>query len=95
MGEVSLKPNRCYVVINLGVDLVYPFVDPRILLGHKEVKVKRSSVAPVEPKPAPPPLLDVLALELPKDRPAGRMLGEGVGAVAALVTALQNEAKVL
>jgi electron transfer flavoprotein beta subunit len=63
--------------------------------GLNQIMAAKKKPLTVETKSAPPPLLDVLALELPKDRPAGRMLGEGVGAVAALVTALQNEAKVL
>lgn len=41
------------------------------------------------------PHLERLALELPPPRSAGRIVGEGVGAVPALVRALREEAKVL
>ncbi len=39
--------------------------------------------------------IEVLALTLPPDRKAGRIIGEGAAAVPALVEALRNEAKVL
>ena len=35
------------------------------------------------------------AMELPPERPAGRIIGEGVAAVPELVRLLQTEAKVL
>jgi electron transfer flavoprotein beta subunit len=38
---------------------------------------------------------EVVRLELPPARPAGRILGEGAAAVPALIAALRNEAKVL
>ena len=37
----------------------------------------------------------VTKIELPADRPPGRILGEGVGAVPELIRLLQTEAKVL
>lgn len=37
----------------------------------------------------------IIGLALPPERPAGRIVGEGAAAVAALVDALSNEAKVL
>ena len=37
----------------------------------------------------------VVSLALPPERPAGRIIGEGAGAVPALITALVSEAKVL
>jgi electron transfer flavoprotein alpha/beta subunit len=37
----------------------------------------------------------VVAVELPPARKAGRIVGEGVAGVAALVDALKNEAKIL
>ncbi len=39
--------------------------------------------------------MEILALTLPPERPAGRIVGEGPDAVASLIEALQNEAKVL
>jgi electron transfer flavoprotein beta subunit len=41
------------------------------------------------------PALTPAALSLPPERPPGKILGEGPGAVAALLEALRNEAKVL
>jgi electron transfer flavoprotein beta subunit len=52
---------------------------------------------PLESRPAQlgPVRVTVRALSLPPDRPAGRILGEGVAAVPELIQALQTEAKVL
>jgi electron transfer flavoprotein beta subunit len=52
---------------------------------------------PLEVKPAqiPPPQLTVRKLELPAERKAGRVVGEGAAAVPELVRLLQTEAKVL
>lgn len=41
------------------------------------------------------PALDVVAIELPPARAAGRIVGEGAGAVPELVRALRDEAKVI
>ncbi|MCA9321456.1 MAG: electron transfer flavoprotein subunit beta/FixA family protein [Planctomycetes bacterium] len=43
----------------------------------------------------PAPTLIVTSMELPPARPAGRIVGEGKDAVAALMDALKNEAKVI
>ncbi len=52
---------------------------------------------PLEVKPAqlPPPQITVRRLELPAERKAGRVVGEGAAAVPELVKLLQTEAKVL
>jgi len=52
---------------------------------------------PMESKPAQLGNIRVTvkSMELPPDRPAGRIIGEGVAAVPELVKLLQNEAKVL
>jgi electron transfer flavoprotein beta subunit len=52
---------------------------------------------PLESKPAQlgPARVRVKSMELPPDRPAGRIIGEGVGAVPELVRLLHTEAKVL
>jgi electron transfer flavoprotein beta subunit len=52
---------------------------------------------PLEVKPAqlPQPQLTVRKLELPPDRKAGRVVGEGAAAVPELLRLLQTEAKVL
>jgi electron transfer flavoprotein beta subunit len=43
----------------------------------------------------PPPQITVRKLELPAERKAGRIVGEGAAAVPELVKLLQTEAKVL
>lgn len=52
---------------------------------------------PLETKPAQlgTPRVRVTSMELPPDRPAGRIVGEGAAAVPELVRLLQTEAKVL
>lgn len=52
---------------------------------------------PLESKPAQlgPVRVTVQKTELPPERPAGRIIGEGVAAIPELVKLLQNEAKVL
>jgi electron transfer flavoprotein beta subunit len=40
-------------------------------------------------------LVEVVAMNMPPARPAGRMIGEGAAAVPELVSALRNEAKIL
>ena len=52
---------------------------------------------PLESKPAqlPPSRVTVEKMELPPERAAGRILGEGVSAVPELVKLLQTEAKVI
>ncbi len=52
---------------------------------------------PIEEKDAAHPgaKLEVVALELPPDRPPGKIVGEGVDAVGPLVELLRSEAKVI
>ncbi|HSQ30469.1 MAG TPA: hypothetical protein VLN49_11500, partial [Gemmatimonadaceae bacterium] len=52
---------------------------------------------PLESKPAQlgPTRVTVKSMQLPPDRPPGRIIGEGVSAVPELVRLLQTEAKVL
>jgi electron transfer flavoprotein beta subunit len=52
---------------------------------------------PLETKPAQvgTPRVTVKAMELPPERPAGRIIGEGTAAVPELIRLLQTEAKVL
>jgi electron transfer flavoprotein beta subunit len=52
---------------------------------------------PLESKPAQlgPTRVTVKSMELPPDRPAGRIIGEGAAAVPELIRLLQTEAKVL
>ena len=52
---------------------------------------------PLESKPAQlgPTRVTVKSMELPPERPAGRIIGEGVAAVPELIRLLQSEAKVI
>ena len=52
---------------------------------------------PIEEKPAAPsePVLEVVSLDLPPPRGAGRVVGQGVAAVPELIRALREEAKVI
>jgi len=52
---------------------------------------------PIEEKPAAPsePALEVIALELPPPRGAGRIVGQGAAAIPDLIRALREEAKVI
>ena len=63
--------------------------------GLKEIMAAKKKPLDVEEVTAAAPGLELLALEPPPDRPPGRILGEGVEAVPALVEALRNEAKVI
>lgn len=68
--------------------------DPRFasLKGIMAAKKK-----PIEEKaaPAPSPKLEIVSLENPPQRPAGRIVGKGAEAVPELVRLLRDEAKVL
>jgi electron transfer flavoprotein beta subunit len=52
---------------------------------------------PIDEKPAalPEPVLEIVAMALPRSRTAGRMVGTGVEAVSELVRLLREEAKVI
>ena len=62
------------------------------LKGIMAAKKKPLEVKPVQ---LPPPQITLRKLELPAERKAGRVLGEGASAVPELVKLLQTEAKVL
>jgi electron transfer flavoprotein beta subunit len=63
--------------------------------GLKEIMAAKNKPLEVKKTAAPPPKLEVLKLELPPERAPGKIVGEGVAAVATLVNLLKNEAKVL
>jgi electron transfer flavoprotein beta subunit len=63
--------------------------------GLKEIMAAKKKPLLLETVEAPAPKLVVHKLELPPPRKEGRILGEGSGAVPALLQALRNEAKVL
>jgi electron transfer flavoprotein beta subunit len=87
-GEMVEFPLPAVVTIDEGITRPrYPS-----LKGIMAAKKK-----PLETRPAQLGALRVTvkSMELPPDRPPGRIIGEGVAAVPELVKLLQNEAKVL
>ncbi|MEX2179952.1 MAG: electron transfer flavoprotein subunit beta/FixA family protein [Gemmatimonadaceae bacterium] len=87
-GEMLEFPLPAVVTIDEGI------ARPRYpsLKGIMAAKKK-----PLESRPAQlgAPRVTVRKMELPADRPAGRIIGEGAAAVPELVRLLQTEAKVL
>jgi|SRR5688572_5489586 electron transfer flavoprotein beta subunit len=87
-GEMVEFPLPAVVTIDEGI------ARPRYpsLKGIMAAKKK-----PLETKPAQlgPTRVTVKSMELPPERPAGRIIGEGTAAIPELIRLLQNEAKVL
>lgn len=91
-GEETLDlPLPCVVSIQKGVNGIHDKRFPS-MKGIMAAKLK-----PVETiaAPATEATLDVVKLELPPERPPGRIVGKGVEAVPELVRLLREEAKVL
>ena len=91
-GEESLEVALpCVVSIQKGVNGIH---DKR----YPSMKgIMASKTKPVETVAAPAfePTLEILKLEMPPERPPGRIVGKGVEAVPELVRLLKEEAKVL
>jgi len=88
-----------------GVE-IFEFSLPAVITCQKDLNEPRyaglkgimaAKKKPLEESPCETPAAkaDVERLELPPPRKEGRIVGEGVGAVPALIDALRNEAKVL
>jgi electron transfer flavoprotein beta subunit len=91
-GEESIELSLpCVVSIQKGVNGIHDKRYPS-MKGIMAAKTK-----PVETLPAPAfePTLEIVKLEMPPDRPPGRIVGKGVEAVPELVRLLKEEAKVL
>ncbi len=84
----------------------YSFALPAVVTCQKDLNQPRyaglkgimaAKKKPLEEVACPdfPSQTEVVGLELPPERQEGRIVGEGVDAVPALIDALQNEAKVL
>jgi electron transfer flavoprotein beta subunit len=84
----------------------YSFALPAVLTCQKDLNEPRyaglkgimaAKKKPIEEVPATPPAaqVEIVALQRPPARQEGRIVGEGPAAVAALIDALRNEAKVL
>jgi electron transfer flavoprotein beta subunit len=86
--EVLELPMPCLIAAQKGLN------EPRFpsLKGIMQAKKK-----PLERRDAPPvePRIEILRMEPPPPRPAGRIVGEGPGAAAELLRLLREEAKVL
>jgi electron transfer flavoprotein beta subunit len=61
----------------------------------KGIMAAKSKAIPEESFESAPSQQVVVKVELPPARKAGRIVGEGAGAVPALMDALKNEAKIL
>jgi electron transfer flavoprotein beta subunit len=86
--ESAEAPLPCVITTEKGLN------EPR-RAGLKEIMAAKKKPLLLETVEAPAPKLVVHKLELPPPRKEGRILGEGSGAVPALLQALRNEAKVL
>ena len=86
--EILEAPLPCAITCQKGLN------EPRFasLKGIMSAKKKTLEISEVE---IGAPALDIISLEMPGERPAGRIIGEGAAAVPALIQALREEAKVL
>ncbi|MGH7619731.1 MAG: electron transfer flavoprotein subunit beta/FixA family protein [Gemmatimonadaceae bacterium] len=87
-AEVVEFPLPAAVTIDEGIARPrYPSLKNIMAAKKKPLEVKAAQLGAAR--------VSVKALELPPDRPAGRIIGEGVAAVPELIRLLQSEAKVL
>ncbi|MCH2113155.1 MAG: electron transfer flavoprotein subunit beta/FixA family protein [Planctomycetes bacterium] len=86
--ETVEAPLPCAITCHKGLN------EPRYasLKGIMQAKKKPLEIKDTE---LGEPAVEILAMSLPAERPAGRVLGEGAGVVPELVRALKEEAKVL
>jgi len=86
--EVALP---CVISVNKGVNGIHDKRYPSMkgIMAAKSKPVETVAAGPFEPT------LELVKLELPPERPAGRIVGKGVEAVPELVRLLKEEAKVL
>jgi electron transfer flavoprotein beta subunit len=86
--EVSLP---CVISVQKGVNGIHDkrFPSMKGIMAAKSKPVETIAAAAVEST------LEVVKLELPAERPPGKIVGKGVEAVAELVRLLKEEAKVL
>ena len=81
----------CAISIQKGVNGIHDKRYPSM----KGIMAAKSKPVEVVPAPAFEATLELVKLELPPDRPPGRIVGKGVEAVPELVRLLKEEAKVL
>jgi len=88
VAEVVEFPLPAAVTIDEGIARPrYPSLKNIMAAKKKPLEVKPAQLGPVR--------VSVKAMDLPPERPAGRIIGEGVAAVPELIRLLQTEAKVL
>ena len=103
--EISDGQGRAEREIEGGVEVV-EFALPAVLTADKGLNeprypalkgIMQAKKKPLEVKPVSldDAGIEVVNLAPPPERPAGRIVGEGVDAVPALIEALRNEAKVI
>lgn len=87
-GEIVEFPLPAVVTIDEGIARPrYPSLKGIMAAKKKPLETKPAQLGPVR--------VTVKAMELPPDRPPGRIVGQGAAAVPELVRLLQDEAKVL
>jgi len=88
LAEIVEFPLPAAVTIDEGIARPrYPSLKGIMAAKKKPLEIKPAQLGPTR--------VTVKAMQLPPDRPAGRIIGEGVAAVPELVRLLQTEAKVL
>jgi electron transfer flavoprotein beta subunit len=87
-GEIVEFPLPAVVTIDEGIARPrYPSLKGIMAAKKKPLETKPAQLGPVR--------VTVKSMNLPPDRPAGRIIGEGAAAVPELIRLLQTEAKVL
>lgn len=86
--ETIESPIPCVVTAEKGLN------EPR-RAGLKEIMAAKNKPLTVVKATARPAKLSIQKFELPPERPAGRIIGEGLEAVSTLVGLLRSEAKVI
>lgn len=91
-GEESIEVSLpCVVSIQKGVNGIHDKRFPSM----KGIMAAKSKPVETIAAPAVEPSMEVVKLELPPERPPGRIVGKGVDAVPELVRLLKEEAKAL
>jgi electron transfer flavoprotein beta subunit len=96
VAKRELEGAQEYVEFNLPVVLtIDEGLNPARLPSLKGIMAAKKKPLEVKPAQLGEERVRIAKLEMPPDRPAGRIIGEGASAVPELVRLLQTEAKVL
>jgi len=91
-GEESVDvPLPCVISVQKGINGIHDRRYPSV----KGIMAAKTKPVQTVAAPAFEPRLELLKMELPPERPPGRIVGRGVEAVPELVRLLKEEAKVL